>query len=179
MFGIVGLPVPDETLLILLGYLVLKGDLQFVLTFMTALAGVFCGITISYFLGRTGGTFMVKRYGVLLHVTDAHLLLVRQWFDRIGKWSLMIGYFFPGLRHVIAIVAGASGLRLSSFMIFAYSGAFIWAAVFITSGYVIGKEWHQWSKTMHGLLLMAVMTVILMGAGYVIYRKWLNLKPHD
>lgn len=176
MFGIIGLPVPDETLLTLLGYLVLKGDLQFVPTFITALAGVFCGITVSYFLGRTGGIFVVKKYGVLLHVTDARLLLVRQWFERIGKWSLMIGFFLPGFRHVIAIVAGASGLRLLSFMIFAYSGAFIWAAVFITSGYIIGREWHQWSKTMHGFLLTAAITIAILVASHVLFRRWRNRK---
>jgi membrane protein DedA with SNARE-associated domain len=178
MLGIVGLPVPDETLLTLLGYLVLKGDLQFFPTFVIALAGVLCGITVSYVLGRTGGIFVVRKYGTLLHVTDARLLLVRQWFDRIGKWSLMIGYFLPGVRHAIAIIAGASGLRLSSFMIFAYSGAIIWTAVFITTGYVIGKAWRQWSETMHGFLLMAVVTIIFIGAGYFIYRIWFNLKRH-
>lgn len=179
MLGIVGLPVPDETLLTIVGYLVLKGDLRFVPAFMTALGGVFCGITVSYLLGRKGAIFVVKRYGVLLHVNDARLLFVRQWFENIGKWSLMIGYFLPGFRHVIAMVAGTSGVRWSSFMIFAYSGAFIWTSVFITIGYVIGKEWHNWSKTMHELLLMVVMTIILVGAGYFVYRKWLNLQRCD
>jgi membrane protein DedA with SNARE-associated domain len=174
MLGIVGLPVPDETLLILLGYLVLKGDLRFAPAFMTVLAGTICGITFSYTIGRTGGIALVKKHGVLLHVNDARLALVRQWFDRIGKWSLMLGYFIPGVRHMIAIVAGISGFRLSTFMRFAYTGALIWSAVFITAGYIIGKEWRRFSEAIHGFMLWAVLIVVVISAGYMFYRKSLN-----
>ena len=45
VFGIVGLPVPDETLLTFTGYLVFKGHLSLPLAFATALAGSACGIT--------------------------------------------------------------------------------------------------------------------------------------
>jgi membrane protein DedA with SNARE-associated domain len=176
MLGIIGLPVPDEMLLTLVGFLVLKGDLHFAPALMTCLAGTSCGITVSFFLGRTGGNYVLKRYGYLFHLTEDRLNLVGQWFDRIGKWSLMIGYFLPGFRHVIAIVAGASGLRLPAFMLFAYSGALIWSAVFIAAGYVVGRGWHQWSKSMHGLLVIAAVAIAIFLAGRMLYRHWLNRK---
>ena len=53
--GIVGLPVPDETLLTFAGYLVFKGNLSLPLAFAAALGGSLSGITISYTLGRTLG----------------------------------------------------------------------------------------------------------------------------
>lgn len=171
MLGIVGLPLPDETLLTLLGYLVLKGDLQMAPTFMTALTGAICGITVSYAIGRTGGMALVRKHGALLHLSDARLAIIRQWFDRIGKWSLIIGYFIPGVRHVIAIAAGTSGLRLSTFMLFAYAGAFLWSTVFITTGYIIGKEWRRLPEAMHGAILWAVLIIAVTGAGYALYRK--------
>ena len=55
VFGIVGLPVPDETLLTFTGYLVFKGHLSLPLACAAAFAGSTCGITISYTLGRTFG----------------------------------------------------------------------------------------------------------------------------
>jgi membrane protein DedA with SNARE-associated domain len=178
MLGIIGLPVPDETLLTLVGYLVLKGDLLFAPAFLTCFAGTLCGITVSFILGRTGGIFVLKKYGYLFHLTGDRLILVGQWFNRIGKWSLMIGYFLPGFRHVIAIVAGASGLRLPAFMIFAYSGALIWSAVFIMAGYIIGRQWQQGSKAMHDLLLIVTVTIVVIFAGQILYRRWLSRKQH-
>ena len=51
MLGIVGLPVPDETLLVFSGYLIFKGKLNPVFTFCVALAGSATGITLSYCAG--------------------------------------------------------------------------------------------------------------------------------
>ena len=52
--GLVGIPVPDEMLLMLAGYLVFKGGLNGPAAAMAAFLGSSCGITITYFLGRTG-----------------------------------------------------------------------------------------------------------------------------
>jgi len=51
ILGIVGLPVPDETLLVFCGYLISTGKLGMTETYFAALAGSCCGITVSYFIG--------------------------------------------------------------------------------------------------------------------------------
>ncbi len=51
VLGIVGLPVPDETLLTLAGYLVYRGQLLLIPTVLAALLGSLCGITLSYSSG--------------------------------------------------------------------------------------------------------------------------------
>src|SRR5258708_15306133 len=63
VLGIVGLPVPDETLLTFTGYLVYQGHLSLPLAFFCAFAGSACGITLSYILGRTFGLTLIHRYG--------------------------------------------------------------------------------------------------------------------
>src|ERR1039458_7540610 len=63
MLGIVGLPVPDETLLTFVGYLVYRGHLSLAPAYCTALAGSLCGITLSYTLGRIFGLPLIHRYG--------------------------------------------------------------------------------------------------------------------
>jgi len=63
VLGIIGLPIPDETMMTFSGYLVFTGTLSLPLTFLTALAGSISGITISYALGRFLGIQLVHRYG--------------------------------------------------------------------------------------------------------------------
>lgn len=63
MLGIVGLPVPDEWLLTFAGYLIYKGHFHIVPALAAAILGSVCGISISYYLGRTLGTSIVRRYG--------------------------------------------------------------------------------------------------------------------
>jgi membrane protein DedA with SNARE-associated domain len=139
--GIVGLPVPDEWLLTFAGFLVYKNHLQLWPALAAACLGSMCGITISYGLGRSLGLFLIHHYGRLFRISQDDLNRVHVWFDRFGTWTLLIGYFVPGVRHFTAVVAGTSKLRFSHFSIFAYSGALIWAGTFISLGYCFGDQW--------------------------------------
>lgn len=112
-------------------------------TIAAALLGTLCGITVSYTLGRTAGLGLLRRYGRYLHVTQARIDRIHQWFERIGRWTLLIGYFIPGVRHLIALVAGASRLRFRAFALFAYTGGFIWSLAFISVGFFFGQHWES------------------------------------
>ena len=146
MFGIVGLPVPDETLLVFCGYLIWKGRLQPVATFLAGLAGSISGITLSYWLGRTYGHRVIAKYGNLLGATEERIARVHRWFSRIGLWLLAVGYFIPGVRHFTALVGGTAELEFGPFALFAYAGAAVWVAFFLTLGYVVGENWHRTSE---------------------------------
>jgi membrane protein DedA with SNARE-associated domain len=143
VFGIVGLPIPDESMLALFGYLVSTGRFHFLPTYSIASLGSLSGITLSYWIGRSGGYRLIHRYGPRLHLTPDRLERVHGWFDRIGKWTLTVGYFIPGVRHVTALIAGASELRYPVFAAFAYTGGLIWSLTFITIGYSLGEGWSQ------------------------------------
>ena len=54
MLGIVGPLIPDETILVLSGIAVHRGQLELKSTILAAFGGSLCGITLSYLLGRTG-----------------------------------------------------------------------------------------------------------------------------
>jgi membrane protein DedA with SNARE-associated domain len=117
--GVVGLPVPDETLLTLAGVLIGQGRLHALTAVAAAIGGAISGITLSYGLGRFAGLPLLLRYGSRLHVDATVIARVRRWYDRAGKWLLAGGYFIPGVRHLTALVAGASKLSVGTFMGFA------------------------------------------------------------
>lgn len=169
-FGIVGLPVPDEWLLTFSGFLVFKGTLRFVPTFGAAFLGSACGITVSYTLGRIFDTYVIVKYGSLFHITPERMARVHRWFERHGRWPLLIGYFVPGVRHLTGYVAGASELALPKFMLFAYSGAFCWTAAFICLGYFLGENWNRVLGEFHRTKLLTISAVIIAVAGYFVFR---------
>ena len=61
MLGIVGPLIPDDTILVLSGLAVHRGQLNLGVTLAVAYAGSLCGITLSYLLGKTGGIFVLRR----------------------------------------------------------------------------------------------------------------------
>jgi len=169
MFGIVGLPVPDEPLMIFSGYLVSTGHLDLVPTLLVAFAGSVSGITTSYLLGRTLGLGFVHKYGRYIHVTEKRLNFVHSWFDRIGHWVLFIGYYIAGVRHFSALIAGTSCLEYRSFAIYAYSGAAVWVCTFIGIGYYFGDKWRMVAEIIHANLLLISAFVVVVGGAYAVY----------
>jgi membrane protein DedA with SNARE-associated domain len=169
--GVVGLPIPDETILVFCGYLISKGELNPVATFFSALFGSWCGISLSYTIGRTAGIGVVHRFGKYLHVTDDQLARVHQWFDRIGHWALLVGYYIAGVRHFTAIVAGTSGLSFPSFAKFAWSGGLLWVSTFLTLGYFIGENWKTIAESIHQYVLYGSMVVVAAVLCYYLWRR--------
>lgn len=155
MFGIIGLPIPDETLMTFSGYLVFNGQLHMAPTIVSAFLGSVCGITVSYLLGRSGGYVLILRYGRWVHITKEKIDRVHEWLEHRGRWGLFIGYFIPGVRHVTALVAGTSRMRYSVFATFAYSGGLVWSASFITAGFFLGKEWQKVAASVQKWSLIA------------------------
>jgi membrane protein DedA with SNARE-associated domain len=167
MTGIVGLPVPDEALMATTGFLIQRGKLPTTPAVLAAFTGTICGITVSYTVGRVLGLRLLHRYGSWLHLTEKRLALFHRWYERFGRWFLLIGYFIPGVRHVTAIAAGALGLSWRGFAPFAYGGAMIWVATFLTSGYLLAGEWQRTSMISHrvvGSLMLAVILFLVLVA---------------
>ena len=171
IFGIVGLPVPDETLLTFSGYLIYKGNFALPWAFGAALAGSISGISVSYWLGRTFGIQLIHRYGRYLRITEEHVHKAHSWFDRVGHWGLTFGYFIPGVRHFTAYAAGMSEVAPHQFAVFAYSGAFLWVSTFLSLGYFLGERWNEVEKNIHGYLVWVTIAGAIGLVGYLVWRK--------
>ncbi|MGE5246536.1 MAG: DedA family protein [Betaproteobacteria bacterium] len=163
MFGIFGVPIPDELLLTVAGALVRRQELQPVTTAAAAVGGCMTGITLSYVLGRTVGLAAIHR---VARLHEASLQRGQRWFRRFGGWLLTFGYFVPGVRHVTAIAAGSTSLEYSRFAAYAYPGAVLWCATFLLLGYFAGDEWERIARVArHHLALVSLALV----AAVVVY----------
>lgn len=183
VLGIVGLPLPDEIMMTFIGYLTSIGELNLYLTYISALAGSACGITISYVLGLRLGYPFLKRFGPRIFITRRRLKLAQIMFRKYGNWLLFVGYFIPGVRHVTAYLAGISGIRFPRFALFAYTGAIVWCATFVGLGHVLGKNWEVAFDYLHKYgqeALFIIIPLALVGLGWYLYylnqRKSLHTK---
>jgi membrane protein DedA with SNARE-associated domain len=164
IFGIVGLPVPDEWLLVLSGYLAFKDVLQLAPTLLIAAVGSAAGLTSSYLLGRSSSNLIVRRCGKWLSLDEEKLVHVQQWFQHLGRWVLVVGPFIPGIRNVMGYAAGVSKLRLPIFMRFAYLGALISSSTFVGFGYFVGRH-VNWNYSTFPLLIAVAFAVVFTVSG--------------
>ena len=133
--------VPDEGVLAFAGYLVYEGKMQLLPILAAAFLGSACGITLSYGLGRTVGIYLLAKFGHAVRITGDKVSHVHTWYDRVGKWGLLFGFFLTGVRHLIGFGAGIAKLPVSVFALFAFTGAFMWSVTFVTAGYFLGRQW--------------------------------------
>ena len=171
--GIIALPVPDESLMVLAGVLMFNDTLNVHSTIFAAYAGSITGISISYVLGRTFGKYMIRRFGSWIGLTSEKIHQVHDWFRHLGKWALFFGYFIPGVRHLTGVVAGSIGLPYNYFALFSYSGAVVWASTFISLGYFFGNYWIlvlEWVE-------IYIDEIVIAGiVGFIIYLIFLSAR---
>lgn len=136
--GIFALPVPEESLMVAAGLLMSNGNVAIGSTFLAALLGSICGISMSYLVGRTAGHYVVTKYGRWVGLTERRMKKAHRWFEQFGTWALLVGYFIPGVRHFTGLCAGSTDLEPSRFILFAWSGALLWVSTFLSVGYFFG-----------------------------------------
>src|SRR5207245_10424827 len=75
-----GLPLPGETALVTAAAFAALGHLSIYGVVATAVAAAVIGDNGGYWIGRTGGIALVRRYGRFLHLNEAHLERARHFF---------------------------------------------------------------------------------------------------
>ena len=139
--GVLGLPIPDETIVAFVGFLAFKGTLSLLPAAAAVYAGTICGITVGYLLGRFLGSPFLEMYAARLHISRENLEKARAFYVRYGKFALFVGYFIPVVRHLTAIFAGISLMPYRTFATAAYSGGLLWTATFLSAGYLFADKW--------------------------------------
>jgi membrane protein DedA with SNARE-associated domain len=166
--GIVGPLIPDETILVLAGVLIRRGTLSPIPAALCACAGSLCGITVSYYLGRRGVVYALRK------LAGSHMQQAHDWFEKYGRWTLFFGYFLAGVRHFTALIAGSTELAFPEFAAFAYPGGVIWVLTFLSIGYFVGD---QWSHLEGGFRQGALIATGVLAVGALLWWGWKRIRP--
>ena len=171
--GIVGLPIPDETLMVLAGSMTVNGPFYYMNAFIVCTLGSMTGMLLSYGIGRKVGKPLIDRYGAKVKLTPSRLAVVERWFEKYGPVSIVFGYFVPGIRHLTCYVAGMSRLNFSIYLMSAMIGNFIWVGTFLTIGHMVGIHWETallWMHQQWGIITVALASLLFIAMMCSIWR---------
>ena len=171
ILGNVGLPVPEETVLAVAGYLVWSGRLQLLPVLIVGLVSAIVGDNFGYWLGRHYGRPVVDRYARWL-LKPGRLIVAESFVSRYGALAVCIARFVGGFRFLAGPLAGAVGLPFSSFL----RGNLLGAVFFVpyAVGYGLGPYMadvqHALGGIGHVVVLVAVIVVVVLVAWRTIIR---------
>lgn len=169
--GIVGLPINDETLVMLAGFVAAQGLLRPLPAFLVTYLGVLCGMNLGFFIGRWLGAGLLHRLTGRSPRLRQNVERARSWLDRYGAPFILLTYYIPGVRHVVPYLVGIGDMAYWRFGAIAFSGGLVWTAIFFVAGYLLGENWQQVAGLLHtyGLYAGAAMAA---GLGLYWLARW-------
>ena len=130
-----GAPVPGETLLMFASVLAHHGEISLPALLIFAWAGSVLGDNVGFLIGKTICRATIVRYGAKIGLTEARINSVEETFSRYGPATVMFARFFPVLRQLNGIVAGALRMPWWRFLLFNAIGAAMWVGVWVSVVY--------------------------------------------
>ena len=168
ILGNIGLPVPEETVLAIAGYLVWSGRLQLLPVLIVALVSAVAGDNLGYWLGRRYGRATIGRYARWL-LKPGRVVTAESFIRRYGALAVCVARFVGGFRFLAGPLAGAVGLPFGSFLRGNLLGAVLFVPYAVGIGYAIGyglgpyvtQVQHALGGIGHMVLIVGVIVVVV------------------
>jgi membrane protein DedA with SNARE-associated domain len=157
-----GIPAPGETILLAASVTAgTTGALSLPLVIAAAASGAIMGDNLGYWIGYSGGTRLLRRYGHLIHFTEGKRKLGFYLFEKHGGKVVFLGRFVSVLRMWAAFLAGAHHMRWMRFLCYNALGGIIWATFYGSGGYLLGTQVYRLKGP------LGLVTLLLGGLGLI------------
>ena len=136
VLGNMGVPVPEETVLAIAGYLVSAGRLRWLPLLAVGVVSAVVGDNLGYWLGRRYGRALLDR--LERRFAPGRLAYAERFVARYGALAVFVARFVAGLRVLAGPLAGAMGLPFGRFFVANVLGAVLFVPYAVGVGWAIG-----------------------------------------
>lgn len=167
-------PLPSELIMPLAGFAAAQGDLSLAGVVVAGSLGALLGQLPYYLLGRwLGEETLIRwadRYGRWLTLSGRDIERADRWFDRYGPRAVFLGRLVPGLRSLIPVPAGLSGMPVAVFLLYSLFGTVVWTLLLALLGFVLQQNYALVNRYL-GSLTLVIAGVVLVGVlGWLVQR---------
>jgi membrane protein DedA with SNARE-associated domain len=167
----IGVPGLGELLLPLGGAAVRAGHVNVVELYIVALIAQVLGLTVSYWIGRSGGLILVERYGKYIFLNQRELRATNKAFEKYGSPMVLVGAFVPGPQAFVGYVAGVAQMNFSRFLVSATIGKAIWVGGLMFLGYQLANHLSLIDSSIKQIGLVILIVLVAAGAWYLIRHR--------
>jgi len=156
-----GFLFPGEVALILGGVIASQGHLSLGAVLAAAVSGSVVGDSVGYAVGRRYGRRMLD--GTVGRVVRRHHLdRAEDYLAERGGKAVFFGRFTAALRVLVPGLAGMSGMRYRTFLLYNVASAVCWGTMSVLFGYLGGTSWRRVEHVASRVGLVAL--ALLVGA---------------
>lgn len=167
--GIVGMPIPDEVVVMTGGAVTTGGLLLPYPAFLLTYLGVVSGLSLGYALGRIFGKSVLDRLKRKRNM-NRYIDFAEKLVSQYGSFALCISYFFPIIRHVMPYVVGLNKMSFKRYAFFSFTAGFVWTLIFFTVGRFLGDHAQEVGDMIYRIGLKWLWLPFVLTAVYLIIR---------
>jgi membrane protein DedA with SNARE-associated domain len=170
--GNLGVPVPEESVLISAGFLASHGLLDLEWVYVVSVVSAVAGDCSGFMIGRTGGQHLLERLAARFAYVRRRIDQLRVFFDQHGSKAIFMARFIAGARFLAGPMAGAAGMSFLRFLGWNLMGALTWCSLMVTIGYLVGDEVWRAVQFVHWSARWIALGVVLVAlAAWLIYWR--------
>lgn len=129
---------PAGVIMPLAGVWAAKGNIHFIPAILITVAAGLTGSLILYWIGYTGGDFVLKKYLNKFPKQRPMIEKKLEWVRERGSMGIFLSKLIPMIRTLISIPAGVSKMNLVQYTVSSTLGIFVWNLFFVGAGYFLG-----------------------------------------
>lgn len=167
--GIIGMPLPDEMIVMSGGFLSTLETMSIWKSFLVTYLGVVSGLSIGYVLGRLFGYQVLDK--LLKRKKAKYLLKSKELLDTYGRFVLVFSYFIPVIRHILPYLVGMNNMSFKTYALFSYTTGFVWTLIYFTLGLFFGSHIEQISMLATKYGIYFGMIIIMISCLYYFYIR--------
>lgn len=157
-------PIPSEVIMPAAGYSASRGELSLIGVIAAGTLGSLLGAyplyAIGYFIGIARLARLVHRHGRWVGLSTDDLLAASLWFQKRGKFAVLIGRVIPGIRSLISIPAGIYEMNLLTFTGYTIIGSAVWTTLLAVAGWYLGRNFENVERYV-GFASTAIIVVVV------------------
>jgi membrane-associated protein len=173
VLGNIGLPVPEETIILLSGYLAWRGTFSLPAAIAVGILSAIAGDNLGYWVGRRAGRPLLESYGRYLWVSPQTIRKAEDFFARYGHWAVFLGRFIAGVRFLNGPLAGISRMPFREFFPYNAGGAVVYVTAVALVGYAAGENLHSVLRLLERAehFIALAVAILVIGLGYRFLRR--------
>jgi membrane protein DedA with SNARE-associated domain len=141
--GNLGIPVPEESVMLVAGFLAGRALLDLRIVYIAVVASAVTGDCCGYLIGRTGGQRVLVRLASVFPFMRTRYDRLQLFFQTHGSKAVFMARFITGARFMAGPMAGACGMPFFQFLGWNVLGAIVWCSLVVTVGYLVGGELYR------------------------------------
>ncbi|MGN4560126.1 DedA family protein [Bacillus cereus group sp. MYBK5-2] len=136
--GIIGMPIPDEMIVMSGGFVSSLGILNVIPAFLLTYLGVVSGLSLGYILGKIFGTKVLDK--LMKKKKAKYVVKSQEMVEKYGHYALVTSYFIPVVRHVVPYLVGMNNMSFKTYALYSYMTGFLWTLVYFVLGSLFGQH---------------------------------------